>query len=297
MPKRLTAVLTGALLVFAAAAAAFPAGVGEPRVAVSIKPVHSLVAAVMAGAGAPYLIVGGAATPHAYVLRPSDARALAEAELVFRIGGNFERFLDKPLAALAGRARIVELLDVPLMGLLVTDPEHGGDGIDPHLWLDPRNARAIVAVAVAELSTLDPLAAGLYRDNGERLSRRLDNLYLELELKLGPVAAVPFIVYHDAFRYLTETFSLNQVGIVALTPERPPGTRHVREIRDQMRQLDARCLFREPQFASRLMATLAEGSVINVGFLDPLGAALEPGPELYFDLMRTNAAALAGCLG
>lgn len=292
MPKWLAGILAGAIMASAVATAAE----GLP-VAVDIKPVHSLVAAVMEGAGVPYLVVGGTASPHDYALRPSDAKALEGARLVFRVGGGMGRFLDKPLTALAADARVVELAKVPFIGLLATGNQSDGRGNDYHLWLDPRNARAIVAVAVAELSALDPANAGLYRDNGERMSRLLDDLVLELKLLLDPVVSVPFVVYHDAFRYLVDAFGLNQAGFVAIDPERPPGTQHVRDIRLLMRELGVRCLFREPQFGSRLMTILAEERETRFGVLDPLGAALEPGPDLYFRLMRTNAAALAMCLG
>ena len=69
----------------------------EPQVVASIKPVHSLVAAVMEGVGTPDLIVGGAASPHAYALKPSQAKSLEEADLIFWIGPELESFLEKPI--------------------------------------------------------------------------------------------------------------------------------------------------------------------------------------------------------
>ncbi len=279
-------------LAFGAAAA------GEPRVAVSIKPIHSLIAAVMEGVAEPHLIVAGAASPHTYALRPSDAKALSRAKLVFWVGPEMERFLDKLLAALAGK--VVRLAGHPRLMAPTARAEDDGEGehagADPHLWLDPANARAIAAVAVTELSAIDPGHAALYRGNGERLIRRIDALDRELRTRLEPLSTTPFVVFHDAYRYLERAYGLNAVAFVTTAPERPPGARHLHQLRLKMRRLGVRCLFREPQFEPRIIATLTAQSGVRVGVLDPLGAALEAGPGLYFRLMRANADALVRCL-
>lgn len=294
VPRSLIAAVSGVALALACGAAA----AGEPRVAVSIKPIHSLIAAVMDGVAEPTLIVAGAASPHAYALRPSDARALSRAALVFWVGPEMERFLEKPLAALAGRA--VGLAGDPRLTALARRAGDGGagehGGADPHLWLDPANARAIAAVAVTELSAIDPGHAPLYRGNGDRLMRRIDALDRDLRARLGPVSKMPFVVFHDAYRYLERAYGLNAVAFVTAAPERPPGARHLHRLRLRMRQSGVRCLFREPQFEPRLIAALTAGSGVRVGVLDPLGARMEAGPDLYFRLMRANADALVRCL-
>src|SRR5258705_3350934 len=119
-----------------------------PNVLVSIKPLHSIVAAVMEGAGAPELLLTGAASPHSYALKPSDARKIARAEVIFWTGPVLETFLETPLANLGRRARIVPLGDAQGVTRLPArkggvweadeDDDHSG-GIDGHLWLDPRN--------------------------------------------------------------------------------------------------------------------------------------------------------------
>ena len=92
---RYALVIVGLALVVARSPAA-----AAPEVVASVAPIHSLVAAVMAGVGEPKLLVPPGASPHAYSLRPSEARALAGADIVFRVGPGLETFLDKPLAAL-----------------------------------------------------------------------------------------------------------------------------------------------------------------------------------------------------
>jgi zinc transport system substrate-binding protein len=252
------------------------------------------------------------ASPHAYALRPSAARALRNADIVFWVGPALEGFLDKPLKALPEGARIVRLSEHTLLKRLPLrsghdhgsedEEKHDHDGepsktiYDPHLWLDPRNARAIVALAVAELSAKAPLNAGQYQDNGARLSRRLENLMLELDLLLAPVARRPFMVFHDSFQYLEKAYNLNMAGYLTPSPEQSTGARWMKEVRARIQRLGVRCLFREPSFEARPVIALAREKGLDVGVLDPLGAGLEPGVDLYFRMMRENARSLAACL-
>ena len=81
------------------------------NVVASIKPVHSLVAAVMEGVGTPDLIVEGAGSPHTYALKPSQAGNLQNADLVFWIGDRLETFLEKPIESIATKAKSVTLIE------------------------------------------------------------------------------------------------------------------------------------------------------------------------------------------
>lgn len=308
---RITALVAALVLgVLDAAAAA-------PRVVVSVKPLHSLVAGVMAGVGEPDLILRGAGSPHTYTLRPSEARLLAGAQVIFWIGESFETFMGKPLAVLGGKARIVALERVPGIAMLrgreggsweghrgdeaghgrhADRAGHGAAAHDGHLWLDPANARIVARVAADVLGEADPENRGRYARNASAVVDRIDALDRELSSTLAPVRGVPFIVFHDAFQYLEERYALRAVGSVTVSPERKPGAKRVSEIRVLVRELGARCIFSEPQFPSALLATLSEGTGVRTGTLDPLGAELPAGPDAYFALMRALGASLAECL-
>jgi zinc transport system substrate-binding protein len=303
--SRLLAWLATALLGIATPAAA------APKVVVSIKPIHALVAGVMDGLGEPALVVSGGRSPHDYALRPSDATRLAEAEIVFWIGPIFEGFLVKPLDALAGKAEIVELDRAP--GVTLLPARHGGaweedeDGHadtaaaspleqDGHLWLDPENARAIVRLAAARLAALDPANALRYRVNGIALEHRLAALDDALRQKLAGVRHAPFVVFHDAYQYFEKRYALSAIGSITVNPEHPPGARRLAAMRDKIATLGARCVFREPMFEPRLVQTLIAGREVRTGVLDPEGTALPAGRELYFTLMSGLADALTSCL-
>jgi zinc transport system substrate-binding protein len=307
---RRTAAVVAALIVLgiASGAAGQADDDGGPRVVVGIKPVHAIVAAVMAGVAAPALIVEGG-TPHAYALRPSQARRVNDADVVFWVGPTLETFLAKPLAALAGRARVVTLIDLagttvyPIRRAGVWQPGReparasaAGDARDPHLWLDPDNAKIIARAAAAALAAADPAHGAAYAANAEAFAAAADALDAELRAALAPLKVIPYAVYHDAFQYFERRYDLAAIGSVTISPERRPGARRLRLIRAAIRARGARCLFREPQIEPALVRTVAEGAGVRVGILDALGADLPPGADLYPALMRNLAQALADCL-
>jgi zinc transport system substrate-binding protein len=280
-----------------------------PDVVVSIKPIHSLVAGVMAGVGEPQLIVAGGSSPHVYSLRPSDARKLEAAQLVFWVGPILEGFLKKPLSALAGKAEIVELDRSASVTLLPA--RHGGDWEadedahahaasaaeqDGHLWLDPENAKVIVQLAEAKVSALDPANAPRYAGNAAALVQRLDALDARLRQRLAPVRGQPFVVFHDAYQYLERRYGLTAIGSITVSPEHLPGAQRIQAIHAKVAALGAACVFSEPQFEPRLVDTVIEGTHARTGVLDPEGASLHAGRELYFTLMDGLADGLVSCL-
>jgi zinc transport system substrate-binding protein len=291
----------------AALIAALPA-VASPKVVASIKPIHALVAGVMAGVGEPAVIVAGGASPHLYTLKPSDAERLEHADIVFWVGPIFEGFLAKPLKSLAGKAQIVELDRAPGIVLLPAreggaweadehrDQAAGAEEQDGHLWLDPENARAIVRLAAARLAALDPAHASAYAANGAGLDRRLDALDADLRQRLAAVKGMPFVVFHDAYQYLERRYGLAAIGSISVSPENRPGARRLQEIRAKIVTLGARCVFSEPPFEPRLVDTVIAGTSARTGVLDPEGAGLAPGPELYVALINGLADALTSCL-
>lgn len=294
-------------LLFAVAALLFtvaaPARADAPAVVASVKPLHSLVAAVMQGAGTPVLLLDAGASPHSYSLRPSDARALAEAKLVFIVGAGLEAFLDKPLKSLGAGSRVVAMADAPGVKLLpgraggLREHDHQEhSAADSHLWLDPDNAQAFIATAAAALAEVDPANAATYRRNAEVTSLRIGELDAELARALQPVKGVPYIVFHDAYQYFEAHYGLSAAGSVTISPERQPSPKRVSAIRQRIAAHGARCVFREPQFSPKLVDTLSEGTDIRTDVLDPVGTTVPPGPDAWFAMMRGLAESLRRCL-
>ncbi|MBY6263917.1 zinc ABC transporter substrate-binding protein [Azospirillum sp. 412522] len=321
---RLTALSAIATAAFVATAA-LPAWAEAPKVVVSIKPIHSLVASVMHGVGTPTLLVRGGASPHSYTLKPSDAKALSAADLVVWVGPDLEGFLEKPLQANAPKATRLTLMDQKGMTLLQTreggawEPhDHGHEGhghkdhdhkdhaaehdddhdeLNSHIWLDTANARAIVTAAAEALAAKDPADAEAYRTNADRTLQALDALDAELKSTLSPVKDKPFVVFHDAYQYFEARYDLSAVGSITVSPDRRPSAKRLSAIRAKIAGLNAACVFAEPQFEPTLVRTVVEGTKAKTGVLDPEGADLPEGEALYPTLMRNLAASLRGCLG
>lgn len=308
LTKFASTMVLGAALAAGAAAA--------PNVVTTVAPVHSITALVMAGVAEPMLLVEPGASPHDYALRPSGADALDRADLVVWVGPQLEGFMSRPIAALASDATLLTLAEVP--GVHVhgarddEDWSHGQegeeahgshshhdheDGIDPHLWLDPANGKLWAAAIADALAAVDPANAAAYRENAADAQRRIEAAEAEIRSAVAPVREKPYVVFHDAYRYFEERFATSAVGSVSLGDARKPGAAHVRRLRDRMRSEGVVCIFTEPQFEPRLVSTLTEGTAIRVGVLDPIGASLSPGPELYPTLLLDLARSLRHCLG
>ena len=342
------------------------------NVVASVKPVHSLVSGVMDGVGKPALIVKGSASPHTYSLKPSQAQQIEEADLVFWMGHELESFLEKPLEAIATKAKVVELIDSDELKKLDmreggafddhghdehghdehgkdehdddhkdhdkhsdekhdehdehdehASKDHDEDGhkdhdehskdkhdehadeshdehhhgeFDVHVWLDPENAKVLVREIKEALIEIDPGNAGKYEANTKNLIVKLDQLISEISAKLESSKGKGYIVFHDAYQYFEERFGMTAVGSITVSPEVVPGASRIRELKDKIVELDAHCVFSEPQFQPKIVFTVAEGTQANTGVLDPLGASIADGPELYFTLIRDMANSLQECL-
>ncbi|MFY9876340.1 MAG: zinc ABC transporter substrate-binding protein, partial [Rhodomicrobium sp.] len=224
--------------------------IAAPRVVVTIKPVHSLAAAILEGVTEPKLLLDGAASPHSYALKPSDAEALSRADAIIRVSENLEVFLNKAIATLPEKARVLDLDHTPGLSLLPVrksvglmqnastdnegdhEHEHRHGPMDVHFWLDPVNAIVISSYLAQQFAELDPEHAAQYRANAGKLEAKLRALDAELNAVFKGLANRPFIVFHDVTQYLEKRYGLRGLGAVTLSPERPPGAKRLAEIRD-----------------------------------------------------------------
>ena len=333
LPIRIPAIL---LLAAALSAPGSLARAEPPAVVATVKPVHALVAGVMQGVGEPALLIEGNQSPHDFTMRPSDARLLAKAELVFWVGHALEAFLEKPLEVLASGAVAVSLLDTPGLTLLEaraggmhghgpaphgghlgndiavhaedrgghgdtvaatrTGEDHGHGDIDPHIWLDPRNAQSMVHEIATRLAAVDAANADRYRANAAAMASRIGTMDAAIAGRLAPVRQRPYLVFHDAYQYFESHFDLNGVGTVTVSPDARPGAARLRELRAAIAAMDVVCVFSEPQFESPLVDTILDGTGARRGQLDPLGADLPAGPDQYEALMQALADGIVNCL-
>ncbi|MDT6941277.1 zinc ABC transporter substrate-binding protein ZnuA [Brucella pseudogrignonensis] len=338
--KHLKSLLLASAFMTVLSGAAFAAE--REGVVVSIKPLHSLVSAVMQGVGEPTLIVQGAGSEHSYSLKPSDAKAIEGAKVIFWAGPSMETFLDKPIDTLGEGAKVVALGETD--GLTKLKFREGGpfeahdhghdhgaeahshdshdhkhdDGhdhkhdhadeaaekghdhhhgeFDLHFWLDPQNGKVLVGNIAKVLSESDPEHAAQYEKNAADYADKLDALNKDIETELQPVKDKPFIVFHDAYQYFENRFGVKAAGSITVSPEKAPGAARIKDIHEKIKSLGAVCVFSEPQFEPKLVNTVIDGTDAKTGVLDPLGAELKDGPDLYPQLIRNLADSLKNCL-
>ena len=306
----------------------------DTKVVASIKPIHSLISYVMDGVGTPGLLVDGSSSPHTFQLKPSHATMLQEADIVFWIGEDLESFLETPLESIAKDAKQVTLMESEDIEMLkfreknVFDDhddhgdehddhdEHGDehdeheehedehddhahhDGhnhgeFDIHFWLDPEIAKTIVQIAAKEISEIDPANASKYEANAAKALNKLDQLINDTRGKINKDAT--YVVFHDAFQYFEQRFGIEVIGALTVNPEILPGAKQLAEIREVIEHEAVNCLFSEPQFNPTIAETIASDTGVKAAVLDPLGAELEPGKDLYFDLISDMASSFESC--
>ena len=309
MPKIYLTLLLGAMLILPSNTPVMAANANFGVVA-SIKPIHSLVSSIMQGTGNPHLIIKGAGNPHAYNMRPSDAKAIEHAKLVFWIGPQLEAFLDAPLHTLGANATLVELSKIDGLTLLPyreededqhNEPEdtsaHEHDvGMDMHIWLSPNNAIIMADAITTALVRANPSMAGIYIKNNDTLKNKLKKLEIEIRILLAGVTSTPYLTFHDAFQYFEQYYGLNYQGALTLNPNAQLGAKKISQIRQEIKVKKPACIFTEPQYNARVIPTLTEGYEIRSATLDALGLAEKAGPDLYDRLLRQTASSFADCL-
>ena len=350
----------------------------EIKVVASIKPIHSLASYLMDGVAKPDLIVDGYASPHGFAMKPSHAKMLQNADLIFWVGEDLENFLEKPLNSIAKKAEKIELMEIKGLQVLKfrernifddhddhghddhddhgkkeddhdhddhgkkeddhdhddhgkkeddhdhddhgkKEDDHGHDDhddhgkkeddhddhghddheghahgeFDPHIWLDPINAKVILNEMVEHLIENDPKNEAKYKSNLSKALKEIDKLTIDVMTDLSN--SVSSIVFHDAYQYFEERFNVNILGAFTVNTDVMPGAEQLAEIREIIEHDKVACVFSEPQFNPDIINAVAKDMKIKTGVLDPLGATLDPGKDLYFNLIRNMSASFKGC--
>jgi zinc transport system substrate-binding protein len=367
-------------MVFAATVLAAPVRAEAPRVVTDILPVQALVAKVMQGVGEPQQLLPANQSPHSYALRPSEARALQNADLVVWIGAELSPALDEAIDSLVGDGEAFSLLhlngtnelsyreDEAFLKIALGDDDghhddhahaahddhddhahdekhedhddhgheddhaehdhdahdhdehadheghddhddhaeeahdghddehhHDHDGVDPHAWLDPQNAQFWMGAIAEKLATLDPENAATYRANAAEGQTDLEALTAEITTELAPLKGHGFVVFHDAYQYFETRFGLAASGAILAGDGAAPSAARLGKVREVLQAQNVTCVFTEPQFNDKVVASISSGLSLHSEELDPLGVTLDT-PD-YAALIRNMAAQFEHCLG
>jgi len=276
-----------------------------PDVVTSIKPVQALVKMVMGNLATPDVIMPPSASPHVFTMKPSQAKMLEEADVVFWIGPQLETTLSGPLENVAGKAMVVELLKTPGLDLIEyehTDEhghgtdEHGHGNLDPHIWLSPSNAKIMIDAIAAALIRIDPNNDTDYAMHAQKAKKRIDILIAQTQRFTEGMRTAPYLVQHDGFAYLAREFGLNQVGFVQTQPGREPGAKHVSTLLQQIQQDGVKCLFHEAQYSPKLAQRLKAEANVGLREIDPMGMHLTMTETTYVRLIQAILINMESCL-
>ena len=300
----------------------------EIKVVTTIQPLHSLVANVMDGSGDLGLILEGSASPHSFSLKPSHARMLEKADVIFWVGEDLETFLEKSLKTIPTKAKIISFMKLNGIQKLKfreknifkhddhkdehkdghdehkdehkdghddhkDEHNHAHGEFDGHLWLDPINAKIMVKEIAHVLSDVDPSNAKKYNNNANKTLLKLDRMVLDIKKSINKRAR--FITFHDAYQYFEKRFDVASMGALTVNTDTQPGAKQISEIRKHVKEENIKCIFSEPQFNPKIIKVIAESTNIKTGVFDPLGSSFKPGKSLYFSLINDLSKNLSGC--
>ena len=284
----------------------------EVKVVTTIQPLHSLISNVMGNKGKLDLILEGTASPHSFTLKPSHAKMLENADVIFWVDKDLESFLEKPLKSIPKKAKVVHLMDISgleihkfreknIYGGHDDHDKHGhkedkhddhdkhghahahGE-FDVHIWLDPNNAKVIVKEVANQLATLDSKNSDFYKENAKKTINKLDNLINKIDKSINKKAS--FVTFHDAYQYFEKRFGVEALGALTINTDIQPGAKQIEEIQHLVEDKNIKCIFSEPQFNPKLINMIAKSSGAKTGILDPLGSSYKPGNDLYFNLIN-----------
>ena len=173
------------------------------------------------------------------------------------------------------------------------DHGHGHGEFDPHIWLDPMNAKIIIKKVTNQLSKLDKDNSSAYKSNSKKALKEIDNLIKQVKSDINKDAKV--VVFHDAYQYFEKRFDVNIIGALTVNTDVLPGAEQLAEIREVIEHEKVTCVLSEPQFNPDIVKTIANDTNINMGVLDPLGAKLDKGKTLYFNLISNISSSLKNC--
>ncbi|WP_429110069.1 zinc ABC transporter substrate-binding protein ZnuA [Aeromonas media] len=293
------------------------------EVLTTIKPLGFIAAAITDGVSEPSVLLPTGASPHDFSLRPSDIRSINDADLVVWVGPELEGFMAKPLANHPHKLTLTQVPGMPLFNYATQgsqDPAHHDDhdhdhaahehddhdhekgheghhheGVDPHIWLGPAQAKVIARAIATELGKQDPANQARYAANLAAFDAKVDAKDKVIAEQMKVVNQKGYFVFHEAYGYWERHYGMSSRGHFTVSPERRPGAKTLVEIRKALEEKQASCIYAEPQFSPAVIESVAHNTGAKVLLLDEVGEQVPLGPDAYPHFMQQLADAFAQC--
>ncbi len=292
-----------------------PLSSASAAVVTSIRPLGFIASAIADGVTPTEVLLPDGASPHDFALRPSDIQRLRSADLVLWVGPDMETFLNKALVPISATRKLA-ISELPAVKPLLMkgedddDHDHAGEAhnhadddhghhhgeYNMHVWLSPEIAK-VTAIAIHDrLLELMPQN----KDKLDANLRQFENLLTQTDKNVGnmltPVQGKGYFVFHDAYGYFEKHYGLSPLGHFTVNPEIQPGAQRLHQIRTQLVEQKAVCVFAEPQFRPAVINAVAKGTKVRSGTLDPLGIGIALGKDSYGKFLNQLSNQYVSCL-
>ncbi|NEG66371.1 zinc ABC transporter substrate-binding protein ZnuA [Pantoea agglomerans] len=287
----------------------------QANVVASLKPVGFIAAAIADGVTPVDVLLPDGASEHDYSLRPSDAKRLKNADLVVWVGPEMEAFMAKSAAELPAQKNLAMVNIEGIKPLLISGGEdedehtaekseeqdadahhhHHGE-FNMHLWLSPEIARKTAVAIHGKLLELMPQDKAKLDANLQQFEVALADTDKRVSAQLAPVRNKGYFVFHDAYTYFEKQYGLSPTGHFTVNPEIQPGAQRLHQIRTQLVEQKAVCVFAEPQFRPAVIDAVARGTQVRKGTLDPLGTDISLAKDSYVKFLSQLSSQYESCL-
>ena len=272
---------------------------GKMKVIASIVPLADFAKQVGGDKTEVILLLPPGASPHTYEPTPKVIREISQAKVFLKIGSGLEFWADRIIQASSAS---IDVMDASAGIALFPDAgyhPHTGEkhlpvNTDPHIWLDPVNCIDIVSKIETAFSKADPSHSLYYKKNAEAYREKLRQLDQEISERTKLFRIRKYVTFHPAWNYFSRRYGLTVSAVIEEGPGKEPAPRHMRRIIEELRKLDTRIIFAEPQFSPRIAETIARESGATLLFLDPLGG--QKNTPTYIELMKHNLTVMEDAL-
>ena len=287
----------------------------QANVVASLKPVGFIPAAIADGVTPVEVLLPDGASEHDYALRPSDAKRLNNADLVVWVGPEMEAFMAKSAAELPAQKNLAMVNIDGVKPLLISggedEEEHAAEKSEDqdadahhhhhgefnmHLWLSPEIARKTAVAIHGKLLELMPQDKAKLDANLQQFEVALADTDKRVSAQLAPVRNKGYFVFHDAYTYFEKHYGLSPAGHFTVNPEIQPGAQRLHQIRTQLVEQKAVCVFAEPQFRPAVIDAVSRGTQVRKGTLDPLGTDISLAKDSYVKFLSQLSSQYESCL-
>lgn len=273
---------------------------GTVTVAVAFYPIEEIVRRVGGNNIEVATLVPPGDEPHEFEPTARQVADLENADVVFFLGNGFQPNLEKAIDALPDSVRRVDLLQAGMLDGLSLILVGDDGGVDPHVWLDPRQMQSMADAVAAVLGEISPELSDTYFDSSSEFGRELDALDDEFKRGLADCDVPVLITTHEAFAYLASAYGLTQLAIAGISPGDEPSAQALEEIAEAAKQNGVTTVFFEENLPPDLARTVADeigAATSSLATAETLTQSQLDAGESYLSIMRDNLQALRAGLG